>query len=67
MKCDCPCHCNQSCNECGCVGCTCNDEETDEDSPSKKGPQSQGLKIPPKNIQIVKTKKKGLNYETNVF
>jgi len=25
------------------------------------------LKIPPKNIQIVKTKKKGLNYETNVF
>ena len=27
--------------------------------PPKKGPQSQGLKIPPKNIQIVKTKKKG--------
>ena len=35
--------------------------------PPKKGPQSQGLKIPPKNIQIVKTKKKGLNYETHVF
>ena len=35
--------------------------------PPKKGPQSQGLKIPPKNIQIVKIKKKGLNYETNVF
>ena len=33
MKCDCPCHCNQSCNECGCVGCTCN-EKTNEDSPS---------------------------------
>ena len=27
--------------------------------PPKKGPQSQGLKIPPKNIQIVKTNKKG--------
>ena len=35
--------------------------------PPKKGPQSQGLKIPPKNIQIVKTKKKGLNYETYVL
>jgi len=27
--------------------------------PPKKGPQSQGLKINYKNIQIVKTKKKG--------
>ena len=35
--------------------------------PPKKGPQSEGLKIPPKNIQIVKIKKKGLNYETHVF
>ena len=35
--------------------------------PPKKGPLSQGLKIPPKNIQIVKTKKKGLNYETYVL
>ena len=35
--------------------------------PPKKGPQSQGLKISPKNIQIVKTKKKGLNYETHVL
>jgi len=36
--------------------------------PPKKGPLSQGLQIPPKKIQIVKTNKKGkLNYETNVF
>ena len=34
IKCDCPCHCDQSCNECGCVGCTCKNEETDEDSTS---------------------------------
>jgi hypothetical protein len=27
--------------------------------PPKKGPVSQGLQIPPKNIQIVKTNKKG--------
>lgn len=36
--------------------------------PPKKGPLSQGLQIPPKKIQIVKTNKKGkLNYETNVL
>ena len=36
--------------------------------PPKKGPLSQGLQIPPKKIQIVKTNKKGkLNYEPNVL
>ena len=36
-KCNCPCHCTESCNWCGCVGCTCNDEkqeETNDNNPS---------------------------------